>query len=130
MSTHDDITTHIRSLIALGQSDAQIREQIKAEHPALHASTRAALVRRAHAELDAEQSTPLATSITHSIQRLQDLYRRSLHIQDYKACASIERQLMDLRRELAALTTTTAGQVDAPAEQQRPPIGLIWSAEA
>ncbi len=94
--THDAIVAQLRSMLALGSTPEQVTDWLK-EQGISRAPSRKALERRARTELVAAACSCGDWEHARSVQRLNDLYARALHIQDYKVCLSIEKELRAAR---------------------------------
>jgi len=92
----------VMELVVTGLDDARIVGVVREQHESTTAKQAALLIRKARAALTASSSVDRQEELGRSLARLNELYARTMRIQDYKAALAVERE----RIKLLALDTT------------------------
>lgn len=117
--TFDAIVAQLRSMLAMNTTTQQAQRWMAEHHAGVPLKQRRALEKQARAEMLDAAGDGADWATACSVQRLADLYARALHIQDYKVCLAVEKELRAVRGELAAQraagnTTAAEGEDAAP----------------
>lgn len=91
--SHEATVAQAKTLLSLGSTSDQLVEWAATQFPPDEVPDMAAIEAEARERMVDAAGEHVSWSSACRLQRLTDLYARTMHTQDYKACLAIEKEL-------------------------------------